>query len=193
MLLTHEMAAMIAIALNLIGQSLYIFSIVKGRTVPHLFTWMIWGLLGGIGFMAQLHGGAGPGAWSLGIASVLCFVTALLALKWGERNITKGDKLALASAALALIPWLMTDNPLGSVIMISLINVAGFYPTIRKSWHKPGEEILTSYVITALVMVFSLLAMHQVNMVTALYPATVVAANALFLLMCLIRRKELEK
>lgn len=50
---TQELFAIAAVLVGLLSQAVYIVSIFKGITKPHLFTWLVWGTLGAIGFAAQ--------------------------------------------------------------------------------------------------------------------------------------------
>jgi hypothetical protein len=189
---TAEIIGGIAFLLGFVGQTIYIASIFRGSTRPHLFTWLVWGTLAAIGYFAQLHDHAGPGSWAMGITALACLSTAALALKWGEKNITRGDKIAFATSVSAILPWLLTNDPLGSVILISIIDVVAFYPTFRKSWNKPYEENLPSYNLASLKMILSLFALTNITINTALYPSVVVLVNSTLVIVCMIRRKRLE-
>lgn len=191
MLTTPEIIGGIAILIGLYGQVLYTGSILRGTTKPHLFTWVVWSILGFIGFFAQLHDHAGPGSWVLGITSSFCVVNALLALKWGEPTITRGDKIALAASLTAILPWALTKDPLGSVMLISIIDMVAFYPTFRKSWMKPHEENLSAYNLANAKFILSFFAMSTFTLNTMLYPVVIVLGNGAFVIMCLIRRRQL--
>ncbi len=189
--LTPELIGAVAVVLGIVSQGLYILSILRGQTKPHLFTWLVWTILGGIGYAAQVHDNAGPGSWVMGMTAIVCGITALLSLKYGEKTFTRGDKIALVASLSALVPWVLTNDPLGSVILISVIDIVAFYPTIRKSWMKPNEEHLTAYNLATLKIFISLFALTNVTLTTALYPAVIVVVNTAFVLMCLLRRKAL--
>lgn len=180
-----------AVALGFVSQGVYIVSILRGRTKPHLFTWLVWSILSGIGYAAQVYDNAGPGAWTMGMTTIACALTALLCLKYGEKTFTRGDKISLVASLTAIVPWILMDHPIGSVILISLIDLVAFYPTIRKSWMKPDEENLAAYNLATIKIFFSLCALTNVTFTTALYPAAIVFINTAFVIMCLVRRKRL--
>lgn len=180
----------LSIIVGLIGEAYYLRSIFRGHTKPHMYTWLIWSILCTIGFFAQLTEDQGPGVWALGITSVFSWLNMFLCFKYGEKHITTSDKIALAGSLTAIIPWLMTKDPLGSVIMISIIDVVGFYPTIRKSWTKPHEENLTAYYFANIKMLLSVCALTKFNLTTVLYPLTIVVANTAFLVMCHWKRRK---
>ncbi len=173
----------LSILVGVVGQAYYLRSIFRGHTKPHLYTWLIWSILCTIGFCAQLTEDQGPGVWALGITSLFSWLNAGLALKFGEKEITKSDKIALAFSLLAIVPWALTNDPLWSVIMISLIDVVGFYPTIRKTWKKPHEENLQAYYFANLKLLLATFALEKITVVTALYPVTIIVANFGFLAM----------
>ena len=170
---------------------IYIASILRKKTKPHLYTWLIWTLLPAIGFFAQHHDKAGPGAWASGAGAIASFVIVCLALKYGEKRKTNSDRLAFIISLLAVVPWIVTKDPLGSVVLISLIDLIAFYPTFRKSWSKPSEENLVNYTISALAMTISIFAMENFSLTTLLYPFAFVTGNFSFVLFCLWRRYRL--
>ncbi len=97
--MTYDYHVIIAVGALLLGATGYFFyfrSIFRGITKPHIFTWLVYGVLDVIVFAAQIIKGAGPGAWALGFSAIVCFIIAVLALYWGEKHITKSDWLAFS-------------------------------------------------------------------------------------------------
>ncbi len=184
-----EIAGILTLIIGFLTTALYVTSILRGQTKPHLFTWLIWGILAAIGFGAQIEDDAGAGSWALGIVAVCSLSVVVLSFKYGERHWTISDWIALGCALGAIIPWAITRNPLLSVVLISMIDTMGYYPTFRKSWDKPWDENLVSYGTGALNLFISLFAMNQLTVISCLYPVCVVAINAVFITMCVIRRK----
>ncbi len=189
----QEILGAVGFIIGLSGSFVYIRSIFRHETKPHLFTWLTWGIISCIGFLAQLHDHAGPGSWALSITALSCLSIAALSLKYGEKNITLSDKISLAFSLSAILPWLLTKDPLGSVIMAAIIDCVAFYPTIRKSWNKPGEENLESYYLANIKFALALMAMENFTLNTTLYISAVFLANSAFIIMCHIRRKTLAR
>src|SRR5688572_18215228 len=71
--------AAFAILLTIIGYIPYIRGMMNGSNKPHIFTWVIWVIVSGIAFVAQLHDHGGPGAWVTGFICFMCLMTSLLA------------------------------------------------------------------------------------------------------------------
>lgn len=189
----YEFFGLISFIIGVAGYAVYIRSILRGQTKPHIYTHLIWGIVTGIAFCAQLYDDAGPGSWAMGFSAFACLSQAALAVKYGEKNITRSDQAALATSLLAIVLWVATDNPLWSVILVSIIDAIAFYPTFRKSWNKPWEENLTAYNIASLKFGLSLIAITNFTFITTLYAITVIVLNSVFALMCLWRRQTLHR
>lgn len=183
--------ALVSIVMTFAGYYFYFKDIFKGKTKPHAFSWLVWAILTAIAFFGQVVGGGGPGAWVTAVTSAVSFIIFFIAIKKGEHEITRSDWINLGGAGLALVIWGLTDDPLLSVILVTIIDFLGFLPTIRKSYHKPGEETLVSYVLAGLKFVLAIIALDNYSLITWLYPASLVAANVFFVIMLIVRRRKL--
>ncbi|PZO85412.1 MAG: hypothetical protein DI626_07485 [Micavibrio aeruginosavorus] len=182
----------IAIGIGIISYIPYLLTILKGRTKPHAFSWLIWGILTAIAFAAQITGGGGVGAWVTGFTAATSLIIVALALFKGEKNVTKSDWLTFVTALLAIPLWYFTKNPLNAVILITIIDALAFYPTFRKSWHRPYEENAFTFTLSGIKFIFATLALETLNITTSLYPLSLVFMNGVFVIMILWRRKALK-
>jgi len=169
----------------------YIRDVAKRQTKPHAFSWLVWGTLEIIGFFGQVADHAGPGAWVTGASAVLTLTVFIFSLTRGERQITRADWLSLLGAGVAMAFWAITDSPLITVILISLIDALGFVPTFRKSFRKPREETLSSYALSFAKHAVGLNALSNYSVITMLYPLSLILTNALFVSMLFVRRRQL--
>jgi hypothetical protein len=169
----------------------YIRGIRRGETKPHMFTWLIWTLTMGILAAAQMSDEAGPGAWAMTIGAVLNFVVFLSAIKQGEKNITLSDWVTFLIALLALPLWFFTHDPLWSVILLTSIDGLGYVPTFRKSWAKPQEEVILTYIFSGSWQILSLFAIVNYSWVTVLAPATFTMISAVLVIYLFLRRRAL--
>ncbi len=167
----------------------YIRDIFKGKTKPHAFSWLVWGLITVIGFFAQVSDDGGAGAWATGYSAIVALTIFILALFRGEKEITKSDWASLFSAFVAMGLWAITNTPLFSVILISLIDAFGFLPTFRKSYHKPYQETMQTYVLSSVKYAIAIIALSNYSIITVLYPASLVLMNILFISLLVVRRK----
>jgi hypothetical protein len=181
----------IAIVIALISYAPYFRNIFKGTTKPHAFTWLVWTLLTAVAFIGQLSDGGGAGAWVTGVTAFISFFIFLAALWRGEKNIVLVDWVSLIGAGAALLLWFLTNNPLLSVVLITVIDALGFLPTFRKSYHKPYEETASTYLLSGIKFIIAIIALENLTVITWLYPASLVLMDALFVGMLLVRRAQL--
>ena len=180
----------IAVILGFIGYVFYIRGIFQGKVKPHAFSWLVWGILTAIAFVAQIVSGGGPGAWVTGFTAIAAFGFALVGLGVSSRIfITKSDWIFFIGALLSIPVWYVTGDPLWSVIIITIIDAVAFVPTFRKAYFHPDTENASTYALSGIKFIFSLLALGTFSMTTALYPASLVIANLVFVAMLLWRRR----
>lgn len=179
----------LAAFISLSNLAYYIFNVLIGKTKPHFYTWLIWGLVTVIAALGQIVSGGGWGGYYTLLVAFNCFTIATLAFFKGEKNIVLFDKYCLVACLISIALWPLTKAPLLSVILVTLIDTVGFLPTLRKSYNKPHEENLISFMLYGLTYSMSIVALESYNFVTVFYPA-VIATSALSLaIMLIIRRK----
>ncbi len=181
--------SILAILLTLIGYIPYVRNILKGKTIPHAYTWFIFTLATVFVFGLQLAAGAGVGAFVTLVISISVFVIFIFSLFKGEKNITLSDTIFFILALTALVLWRVAEQPILSVILLSIINILAFAPTIRKSWNKPYSETLLTYIINASRYGVGLLALEHYNIVTVFFPASAMAITFTFVLILSVRRR----
>jgi uncharacterized protein with PQ loop repeat len=188
-----ETIGAIAVLLTFVGYIPYVRDTIRGKTKPHIYTWFIWSFISFIAFALQMSDGAGPGAYVTLAAAIVCGFIVVLGMRQGgaDKRITKLDTFFLVAALLATGIWVFVKQPVISVILLSLIDILGFLPTVLKSWKKPHEETLFSYALNTFRFALSLYALHKYTIVSALYPLTWVIANGLFSVFLILRRRRL--
>jgi hypothetical protein len=179
----------IAIALTFIGYIPYIRGIILGKTKPHLYSWISWGLTGGIVFALQISNNAGAGAFVTLAAELACALVIFLTIKYQVASkITKTDQAFIFLTLTALGFWLIAKQIVISAILLTLIDLLAFAPTVRKSWFSPHSETLAFYFLNILRFGLAVLALSSYTPVTMLYPLTWFIANTLFVCMLVLRR-----
>jgi len=185
--------ALVAIVLATIGYIPYVKGIYKGTNKPHIFMWLIWVIVLAIITLAQWHAGAGPSTWVTGYVGVVSTLIFLWSLKAGEKHITRLDWIMLWGSFAAIPLWVLTDDPLGSVCLVTVINSMSFVPTIRKAWSKPYEENLALYMLIIPRQVLAIAALEVYSVTTVLYLASVIVMCMILLSSILYRRYSLPK
>lgn len=166
----------------------YVYVILKGTVKPHVFSRLIWAILVAIAAAAQYSANAGPGAWAMILSVFFFLLIAILSFSHGERNVTRSDWIAFVAGLSAIPLWYFTSDPLAAVILVSLIDAIGYYPTFRKSYYKPKEEMAFSYGAANLKHMASFFAMTEYSATTLLYPTTLFVMNTALVAMLLWRR-----
>src|SRR5438067_862277 len=142
MIMYKEIFGYFGAIISLAGYFLYVRDIFTGKTKPHAFSWLVWGVLALVAFAAQVFEGAGAGSFVLGIDTVICFLIFSLAMYKGEIRYVLFDWVALVLAFFSIFLWWFTKTPTYSVVLVTCADVIGFMPTIRKAFYKPFEETL---------------------------------------------------
>ena len=86
-----ELFGILSTLMMVCSRATYFNSVFRGRTRPHAFSWLIWGVIGGIGFAAQVAEGAGAGSWARGVSATTAFILVPVALFRGEQNIRRSS------------------------------------------------------------------------------------------------------
>lgn len=184
----HEILGAIAVVLLFAAYVFYFRSIFLSQAKPHFFTWFIWTVSVTIIFAAQISDGAGPGAWTTGFSIFFTMIIAVYAFFRGEKNITRGDWISLMMALGTIPLWYLTHEPAYAAVLLTLIDGVAYYPTFRKSFRQPDQEALITYALDSMRHLISFLALSQITLATATYPATIGIVSLAFVIFALWRR-----
>lgn len=179
----------LAIVIAVFNYGTYLRAIFQGKFRPHLFSWGVWALLAGIAFAAQWSENAGPGLWLTFTITVGGILIAAVSWFKGDRNYTKSDWWCLAFALLAIPLWLITQDPLWSVILVTVIDIVATWPTLRKSWQDPKHESAQAFFLATIHPLLSIGAMTVFSITTVLYLAVVGLLNLTTAVLIIYRRK----
>lgn len=176
-MLDKDIIGFASILITLGSSGPYIVRTLKGKIQPHIFTWFIWSLTTGIAAAARSVAHAGPGAWAQWTSTATCFAVALIALKKGHPNIARSDVVTFLGALSAIPAWLITQDPLIATIIVTCIDLTGYYPTFRKAYARPHQEAILAYLISNLSHLLSLSATVDYSATTIMFPAALFTAN----------------
>jgi hypothetical protein len=172
----------IACLLALIGNIPYLLDVIKGRVKPHPYTWFIWTIVSCVVFFGQLAKGAGIAVIATGISEVFTLIIFLFSLKYGFKNPPKEDKYFMAFALLGLIPWILTKDPTISVIIVVLIDLIAFVPTLRKTYYFPKSETPLLYGSNVLRHSLILATLSSYNIATMFHSISMILTNSVMVI-----------
>jgi hypothetical protein len=157
-----------------------------------MFTHLVWTLLSGVAFFGQLTGGGGAGSWIMGSMALLSLGVFIFSVFRGEKDYRVSDWISLGISLFSIGIWSLTGNPLFAIIFVSLGDAISYIPTFRKSWEKPHEETLTSYIFASGKFMIGIIALDTYSIVTVLYPA-VLAVMSVALTVFLVWRRRIQQ
>jgi len=192
-MISKEIFGLLSLVLSVVSYVPYVRSIFVANTKPHAFTWLVWGTVMAIAFFAQLSDKAGAGSWATGLSAAFCLGIGVIALFRGEKHVTRGDWIVFIITFLAIPLWVVTSDPLWSVLLVTVIDAVAYYPTFRKSFAKPDEELAFKYVLTVILYLFSLLALEHYTVVTSVYQFVSIFMELGIVIMLLWRRAVLKR
>ena len=168
----------------------YIRDILKADTEPHVYTWFIWSVTQAIAAYAILEGNGGLfAALSVASGAILSFVVFLMSLKHGTKNISDFDTVTLIIALMAIVMWWELDQPEWAIVAIALIDLLGFLPTFRKTWHEPKSESSFAWVLFLLGNMAALLALSTYSIMTSFYIITMIIASVVLVALTLRKKR----
>ncbi len=189
---SKEIFTILAILTGTIANIPYILGMFRGVTKPHMFSWLIWAVVSGVGAAIQYAEGAGVGSWYM-VYNTVFFLTVTIASIWcGTKDIKKSDWIILLGALLSIPVWAITKEPFWSVLIVVAIDGIAYFPTIRKSWMNPEQEVAFSWFVAGLAFAFTILALEKYAVTTYLYPFTFFFVNIGLCALLIVRRHMLK-
>jgi hypothetical protein len=190
----HGLASIFGVigsAVSLLAAIPYGLAIFRRAVRPHLFTWLIWSIVTTIAAAGQFAAGAGPSAWCTAAIALTCILIFVASLYRGEKSRTRSDWLFFGAALSAIPLWMATDNPTLSVCLVTLIELAGLGPTVRKTIYDPWGESLVYFVLCVVKYSLAILALKQWTVTVAFYPLVNVVASVGICLLMIVQRYRL--
>ena len=167
----HELIGIIAGILAFATGIPYIWNIIGGITKPNTVTYFVWTLLQSIAIFAQFEAGA---SWSvfLVIGSTISIgIIFLLSLtKYGYKEYSWVDTVALILAGIAILVLLFTDHPVLAIALPIVADAIGAIPTLVKTKKYPHTEDQLAWFIMIIASALGILATEKFDFANLLYP-----------------------
>lgn len=170
---------------------------VWGNSRPHVYSWLIWTIVNAVAWYNQWTHGAGAGAWSTLVMTILSGVVFLIAAyqyisRISDDKITPVDQWCLAGAFISIVFLMIFKAGPASIVVAVITDALAFIPTLKKAWTAPGSETSANYLINTLRHIIALFAMQSYNFVTLLFPVSLIFLNALTVGIMLLRKNQKE-
>lgn len=106
-----------------------------------------------------------------------------------DRSITGTDWFFLVAAMSSPPRWSATADPTWDVVVLTVVDLLGFGPTVRKVYADPHSESLAFFRIVAARKSVVVRALEHDAVATVLFPATIAVACMLLVFLILYRRR----
>lgn len=178
-MIPKETIAIIAAILAVVGNVPYLRDVLRKKVKPHPYTWLVWSIVSAVTFFGQVAKGAGVGAIPTGTSEIFTIIIFLFSIRYGFKNIKKQDTVFLLVALLGLIPWFYTKDPTVSVIIVVIIDLIAFIPTLQKTKSNPETENHILFSMNAARHVLTLFSLEAYNIATTLHSIAMIIINSL--------------
>ncbi len=155
--------------------------------------WWVYSVLFTVLFVAQMSAGAG---WLLVLTSgyvLSSILIAALSLKYGYGKFHRRDLISLLVAGVGLLIWWLFSQPLLAIIMVIIIDFAGFWLTLVKTWHAPHTETLISWQLSLIAGAVGIFSIKTWSAATLAYPIYAVLGMALIVWLIMYRRTKVSR
>lgn len=165
----YETIGIVAGILSLVGYVPYIVSIFQGKTRPNKATWIIWTIVGGLLAFSYLAEGDPNAIWLPFGYFIGPLIVAILSFRYGYSEWSRLDKICLIVALVSVLPWLLAQDAILTLLINVLIDATGAIPTLVKAYRKPETEDFTAWMIFAIANTLQLFSISHWNL-SAIYP-----------------------
>lgn len=177
----------------------YIFAAVDSRnpTRPSRSTWWILSLIALILIFTNKAEGASDTVWFIWGLFWGQLGIALLSIRYGESGWTLQDTLCTVGALLAIVFWLVLNDPLYALLAAIIADTLAILPTIHKSLVKPWSESRFAWLLTTIAAVLNLFALENTSVFDpatwfspqAIFPIYMLLINGLILFLLVFNRR----
>ncbi len=183
-----------AIALTVAAYVPYVRDTLHGKTKPHLYSWLVGCSVATLSFIGQIiDKSAGLAAIATAMVAISCLMIVILSIRYGITKGTRLDKICLVTCAFLIGFWIFSGDNEISIILINLVNIIGFIPTVIKTYKLPQTETLISYELNIVRFTINIFALQTISIVSVTFPLTWLVCNIAFVLMTISRRKYLSR
>ena len=147
----HLLFAILAGCIAIFVEGRYIYSIIRGITIPNFSWWFIISLSMWVIFFASLFSGGGASIYLIGILASLHTIEAILSLRYGVFQMTSFEKVLIGCSLIGIVLWIFTDSPLYALLINILIDSIGMTAIAYKLFRFPETEDTYAWWVSVLM------------------------------------------
>lgn len=182
-----EVLSVLAGVIFILGFIPYMAAILRKETKPAKVSWLIWATIDTITFAGMAAAGTLNGQIAGALAGSW-FVVAL-ALRFGSPGWTLLDKLCLAGAALGILLWVLSHDPVLAIVTSLAVASIGSVPTIVSAWHHPERENRLAWILFWVSCVCATLAIPRWTLADAAQPITFLVIESIMMVLLFLKTR----
>ena len=166
----HTFFGYVSVVVFAAGYVPYIISILRGKTSPHPFSWLLWTVLGCVSFFLYVHVGARE---TLPLALGNCmlpFIIVVLSLRSWRGAFSRFDYACLALSFFSILLYAFVRSATLALTCNLAADLLAFLPTIRKAYMQPESEDASTWILFTVGYALSLLAIVRWTYGIAVFP-----------------------
>ncbi len=176
--------------LFVIGNSSYAKDTWDRKIAPQRTTWLIYTVVGFIGFTNQFVSDAGYGSIPYAFATASMLIVFLMSLKFGIGGYEKLDITILFVTGVGILGWLLLNNPSTSILACGVAIIVSSSATLIKIFRDPHSENYTLWTISSIGLLLNILALEQYAFTTLCMPLLWLANNSLIITLQFVLRSD---
>jgi hypothetical protein len=155
----------------------YARDVICGRTKPERASWLIWAVLTTIAAVAQRAEGANETLWFSAVTAAGFWSVFILSIKFGVGGLAGRDLKALSVAAIGLVLWWLTDQPLVAIFIVIAIDCLALVLTFIKNVELPQSETEITWLLESAASILAVFAAKSTDWRVIIFPAFVATEN----------------
>ena len=145
--------------LAIIGPTIYMVSIMRGRTKPHRTTRFVLMIVLTLNFISIMAADGNLGAkLYAGIVCFYGFAYFLMSIGRGMGGSSPFDWACLIIASAGIVCWQITGNPVLGIWFAVLADFVAYLPAFVKTWRHPSTESPWLYILSLFAALLSMAA-----------------------------------
>jgi hypothetical protein len=177
----------------LIAVAPYVLDIFRGNTKPNRAAYAIWSVVDVVLVTSYISAGAHTTIYYPIASTASSLLILALAIKYGMGGASKLDLSCLVIAAVAIVLWIITNDPVVALYSSVLAYLLGHLPVVKKSWLQPWTENTLSWGLTFIAASLNVAALTSLSPHLSLFPLVSVFFDTLIFLLLIIARSKKSK
>ncbi|HEX3095501.1 MAG TPA: hypothetical protein VHQ20_00080 [Patescibacteria group bacterium] len=162
----------------------YFYLTIQGTALPQTYTWLVIVCTQTPIAIAEFRNEGGLASWGIAIGAGLCLLLFVTSVALGGYVfITPNDMIMLLFIFITIAIWMKVKNDFLAVVLLSVIDSAGYYFTAKKIFFEPGSEVLSVWIMLTLSCLFAALAVDKFNKENITYPVTTTITGTIICVM----------